>query len=120
MRIKKYDIFLVDLDLTRGSEQKGVRPCIVVQNNHANQLSRTTVVCPFTSTLRPFPHFMVVLPSETNGLNQKCAVDILQIKTVDKSRLIKRLGFLDSQYIPEFTDRFKTSFDLEDLFIATL
>lgn len=117
MRINKYDIFLVDLDLTRGSEQKGVHPCVVVQNNQANKWSRTTVVCPFTSTIRSLPHFLAVEPSDVNKLDRECAIDLLQIKTVDKTRLIKKLGFLDSCYIPEFTERFKTSFDLEDLFL---
>ncbi len=116
MQIKKYDILLVNLNPTLGSEQKSTRPCIVVQHNPANHSSTTTVVCPITSTIKKFPHTLIVNPSKLNNLTNVCKIDILQIRTVDKIRIIKKIGELDDKYKEELKEKFCISFDLDDMF----
>ncbi|MDP3975414.1 MAG: type II toxin-antitoxin system PemK/MazF family toxin [bacterium] len=116
MLIKKYDIVLVLLDPTRGSEQKGTRPCLVVQNNEVNKFSRTTVVCPFTTTLKDYFFHVKVLPSRENGLIQPSALDLLQIRTVDKERIVRTVGVLEFSYREIFRNAFLESFDVDDHF----
>lgn len=112
--IKKYDIVLVALDPTQGSEQKGQRPCLVVQNNLANKYARTVVVCPLSSILKDYPHTLIVEPSEENRLAATSRVDILQIRTIDKIRIIKHIGILDVKYRHVFLNKFLLSFDVRD------
>lgn len=116
MNPQKYDIFFVDLNPTIGSEQQGVRPCLVVQNNEANRKLRTTVVCAFSSVIKIFPNTLIVEPSAMNGLTMKSRLDFLQIRTVDHSRFREKLGVLEEIYRAEFKERFSMSFDLDDLF----
>ncbi|MFH0820288.1 MAG: type II toxin-antitoxin system PemK/MazF family toxin [Candidatus Peregrinibacteria bacterium] len=115
MQIRKYDIVLVNLDPAVGAEKKGVRPCVVVQNNQANRFSETTVVCPLSTTLKHYPNNLIINPSSQNQLKQISCLDILQIKTVDKSRIRKKWGMLDERYHDELSAKFFVSFDLEDL-----
>ena len=115
MMIKKYDIVIVDLKPTKGSEQQGVRPCLVVQNDEANARSRTTVVCSFSSAIKLYPHKMKVFPSELNGLSVESCLDLLQIRTIDVMRIHNKIGVLDPCYQTELRERFMIAFDLDDL-----
>ena len=114
--IRKYDIILASLDTTQGSEQRGIRPCMVVQNNRVNELSRTLVVCPFSSNVKAFFFALPVKPSALNGLSVISQLDILQIRTIDKTRMIKNIGRLEESYWPQFKTCFEESFDLNDWF----
>ena len=115
MLIKKYDLLLVDLNPTKGSEQKGVRPCLVLQNNAANAFSGTTVVCPISTTIKHYPHTLIVEASKKNGLKAQSRVDILQLRVIDKKRILKKLGELDEKYREELKHRIGISFDLDDI-----
>ncbi len=117
MQISKYDIILVDLRLILGSEINGVRPCLVMQNNLINKYSCTTVISYFTYKIRDFPHYMVVEPSNLNKLTKRSALNLLQVRTIDKGRIIKKIGVLDSKYFNELKMRFTDVFDLEDMFL---
>lgn len=113
--VDKYDIVLVDLDPTRGSEQRGVRPCLVLQNNQANKFARTTVVCTLTSNLKELPHTLKIEPSGFNNIDRESVIDVLQIKTIDKSRIIHKIGELDDKYRMEIVKRCIIAFDLKDV-----
>ena len=69
--MKKYDIVYVELDPTKGSEQHGTRPCIILQNNLANRFGSTTVIATLTTTLKKYPHTLIVEASKENGLNKR-------------------------------------------------
>jgi mRNA interferase MazF len=113
--IQKYDIITADLSLASGSEQKGVRPCLVIQNNHANKYSNTTVVCPFTSSIKNYPDSVIVESSKQNGLKQKSRLKILHIRSIDKSKIGEKIGTLEDKYKPEFREKFTISFDIHDI-----
>ena len=84
----KYDIILVDLDKTKGSEQKGIRPCLVLQNNLANSSRISTVtVAPITSNIRQYPYSIIIKASPKNKLKQEYSrIELSQIRTIDKTR----------------------------------
>ena len=64
--MQKYDIVLVDLNPVRGSEQSGIRPCIIIQNDYANAVARTFVVAIISTVIKHYPHMIVVDPSPEN------------------------------------------------------
>ena len=113
---KKYDIVLIDLEPTKGSEQQGLRPCLIVQNNLANLHANTIVACPISSVLKDYPHTLIISPSSENNLSVESRIDILQIRTLDKSRILKKIGTLDHKHRALFKQKFCDSFDIDDEF----
>lgn len=94
MDIKQYDIILVNLDPTIGSEIKKTRPCLVVSPNEMNKYLRTVVVAPMTTAERNYPTRVVINHNDKTG-----AAAIDQIRTIDKSRVIKSLGAISKAEI---------------------
>jgi mRNA interferase MazF len=80
-------IWLVALDPTRGSEIRKTRPCVVVSPNEMNDHIATVIVVPLTTTIRAYPSRVRV---HLRGKVGQAALD--QIRTVDKTRLVKKLG----------------------------
>ena len=97
MEIKRGDIVLVNFEPVRGSEQKGIRPSLVIQNDVFNKYSPTTIVAPITSKLfkKEYPT-NVLLKKEDARLSIDSTILLNQIKTIDKSRIIKKISLLDS------------------------
>ena len=88
-QVRRYDIYLVNLDPTRGSEIQKMRPCVVISPDEMNRYIRTVIIAPMTSTQRDYPSRVSVTFQRKKG-----QVVLDQIRTVDKSRLVKRLGVL--------------------------
>jgi mRNA interferase MazF len=87
MVIHQYDICLVNLDPTQGSEIKKTRPCVVVSPDDLNKHLRTVQIAPMTSNLTAYPWRANMHFRKKKG---KVALD--QLRTVDKTRLIRKLG----------------------------
>lgn len=92
MEIKRFDVFLVNLDPTVGSEIRKSRPCAVVSPNEMNRHIHTVIIAPMTTRDRSYP---TRVSTSFAGKDGQVVLD--QIRTVDKARLVKRLGSLDSQ-----------------------
>ncbi len=88
--IRRFDVFTVALDPTVGSEIQKLRPCAIVSPDEMNRHLKTVLICPLTSTRRPYP-FRVDCDFE--GREGQLATD--QLRAVDRSRLVRRLGRLD-------------------------
>lgn len=91
MEINQYDIVLVNLDPTIGSEIQKTRPCTVVSPNEINYNLRTVVIAPMTTKSRHYPTRIKVSHNNQTGW-----VVIDQIRTIDKTRIIKVLGHLNT------------------------
>jgi len=83
MAVRRGDVVVVDLDPTRGSEQRGTRPCLVVQNDVGNRNAPTTVVVPFTTSFGDelYP-FEVLVTAEESQLQEDSVANCSQIRTV--------------------------------------
>ncbi len=92
MVIKRFEVYLVDLDPTVGSEIQKTRPCLVISPDEMNRFISTIIVAPMTTKGRPYP---TRVPLKFKGKRGHVVLD--QIRTVDKARLIKRLGRIDNQ-----------------------
>ena len=108
--MKKYEIILVDLNPIKWSEQAWIRPCIIMQNDFANKFSRTFVVAIISSVIKEYPHTLVIDSSLQNGLSKKSRIDLLQVRTIDESRIIKKLWCLEKKYYQEFDEKIKVAF----------
>jgi mRNA interferase MazF len=87
--VSRFDVFLVNLDPTVGSEIRKTRPCVVISPNEMNRFIRTVIVAPLTSRGRSYPTRIACHFEKKDG-----QVVLDQIRTVDKARLIKKLGRL--------------------------
>lgn len=87
------EIWLVNFNPGRGSEQKGIRPALIVQNDVGNKYAATTIIAAITTTIKIYP-ITVLLKAKTAGLSKDSMVNCAQILTVDKSRLKRKLGKL--------------------------
>ena len=90
--VKRGDIVLVNFEPIRGSEQGGIRPSIIIQNDIFNKYSPTTIVAPITSKSfkKEYPT-NVFMMKEDSKLSRDSTVLLNQIKTIDKSRIIKKI-----------------------------
>ena len=95
--IRRGDIFTVDLEPVRGSEQGKRRPAVVIQNDLGNRYSPTIIVAAITSTLRPDFDVNVIIEAPEGGLRQDSTVLLNQIRTIDRSRLGRHWGRLSPQ-----------------------
>jgi mRNA interferase MazF len=91
MEVKRFEVYLVNLDPTVGHEIKKSRPCLVISPDEMNQYISTVIVAPMTTKGRNYP---TRVPCTFQGKEGQVVID--QIRTVDKIRLIKRLGKIDS------------------------
>jgi len=90
MVVKRFDVYLVNLDPTIGSEIKKTRPCLVISPDEMNRWIRTVIVAPMTTKGQPYPTRVPCKFQEKDG-----QVVLDQIRTVDKSRLVQKLGRID-------------------------
>nr|WP_026894650.1 type II toxin-antitoxin system PemK/MazF family toxin [Clostridiisalibacter paucivorans] len=113
--IKRGDIFYADLSPVIGSEQGGVRPVLVIQNDVGNKYSPTTIVSAITSQINKakLPTHIEIKATEY-GLPKDSVVLLEQIRTVDKKRLRERIGEFDEDMMDRVNECLKISIGLID------
>ena len=90
--INRFDILLVSFDPSQGHEIKKTRPCVIVSPNEMNKYIKTLIVAPMTSKIRNYPTRIPVVFESKEG-----TIALDQIRTIDKSRIIRNLGTLDTK-----------------------
>jgi mRNA interferase MazF len=99
--VKKGDLFFADLSPVVGSEQGGVRPVLVVQNDVGNKYSPTIIVAAVTSQTKTKLPTHVRLEATQGGLSKDSVVLLEQLRTIDKQRLKERIGTLSESQLPD-------------------
>lgn len=109
--IKRGDIYKADLSPVVGSEQGGIRPVVIVQNDMGNRYSPTIIVVPITTRLNKKN-----LPTHTKINNSSLLKESIalmeQIRTIDKSRLIEFMGVLNESEMNRITEALRISIDI--------
>lgn len=105
MELNQYSIVIVNLDPTIGSEIKKTRPCVIISPNELNRFLNTIVVAPMTTNLKKYPTRIVVHHNDKKGM-----VAIDQIRTIDKSRIIKVFDMLSKSEIQKCKDIIRETF----------
>jgi mRNA interferase MazF len=115
--VRRGEIYLVSFDPTVGHEIKKTRPALVIQNDIGNRYSPLTIVAAITTTISAVLHPVVVVvePTRSNGLTARSSIRLDQIRTVDRQRLIKRLGLIDKPALQRVDEALRISMGLIDL-----
>ncbi len=96
--IKRADIYLANLNPVVGSEQGGLRPVLIIQNNKGNRYSPTVIVAAITSSeQKPDLPTHIIIQPEQSGLKKTSIILLEQLRTLDKSRLVSYIGTLDDE-----------------------
>jgi mRNA interferase MazF len=117
MRVRRGDIVVVALDPTQGSEQRGTRPCLVVQNDVGNVNASTTVVVPFTTSFgdQLYP-FEVLVPAAECALREDSVARCSQIRTVSiERRIAGNLGSIPDARMDEVDAALEYSLSLTEI-----
>lgn len=96
-QIIRGEIVVANLEPVKGSEQGGTRPVLIIQNDIGNKYSTTTIIAPITSSImkQEYPT-NVIIKKEESKLNKDSTILLNQIKTIDKSRITKKISLLDN------------------------
>lgn len=96
---KKGEIYLINFDPTIGHEVKTKRPAIILSNDIHNQYSPLVTVAPISSNTKNIYLFEVYLPQGMANLDNDSKIVIIQLRSVDKKRLLKKIGIVDDKQI---------------------
>lgn len=113
MVVKRGDIFYADLSPVVGSEQGGIRPVLVVQNDIGNKFSPTVIISAITSQINKakLPTH-IEITADAFGLSKDSVILLEQIRTIDKKRLRERIGRLDEEQMGKVDEALSVSFGL--------
>ena len=113
MIVKRGDIFYADLSPVIGSEQGGVRPVLIVQNDIGNRFSPTVIAAAITSQINKakLPTH-IEIDAQDYGLSKDSVVLLEQVRTIDKKRLKEKIGHLDSSMMRRVDDALEISLGL--------
>ena len=92
MVVNRFDVYLINLDPTIGSEIQKTRPCLIISPDEMNRNIHTVIIAPMTTAGKEYPTRI-----ECNFKGKKGQIVLDQIRTIDKTRLIKNIGTLDSE-----------------------
>ena len=114
MNIRRGDIYYADLSPVVGSEQGGIRPVLIVQNNVGNRFSPTVIAAAITSqqSKAKLPTH-IPLHADTSGLSKDSVVLLEQVRTIDKRRLREHMGRVDSEMMGKIDNAIAVSFGLQ-------
>ena len=110
--VRRREIYWVDWNPARGSEQTGTGPALVMQNDVGNRYSSTTIVAAVTTALEMDYPVTVRLTSAESGLPRDSTVNLSAILTVDKDRLMKLCGSLSEEKMSQVNNALKRSLGL--------
>lgn len=114
-KIRRNEIYLADLGKTSGSEEKGTRPVLIVQNNLGNKHSTTTIIVPFTKRIEDenrIPTHIVV--NQFGKMYSKGTIMAEQIKVIDKRKLKHYIDELPKEYIDKVDEAIKIAVGLDE------
>ncbi|MDR2833998.1 MAG: type II toxin-antitoxin system PemK/MazF family toxin [Streptococcaceae bacterium] len=116
MKIKRGDIFFADLSPVVGSEQGGIRPVLIIQNDLGNHFSPTVIVAAITAKMaKPKLPTHIPIQADKFGVGKDSIILLEQIRTTDKSRLKEKVGKLDLATMQKVDKALGISIGLEDL-----
>jgi mRNA interferase MazF len=99
--MKQRDICIADLNPSQGNEQSGLRPVVIISGNAMNDHLNMCIICPLTTQIKNYSGCVVLNRDEINKLDFDSEVITFQIRTITKSRIIKKIGEINEQQLSE-------------------
>jgi mRNA interferase MazF len=94
--MKQGEIWMANLNPSEGSEQRGIRPVVIISGNAMNNNLAISIVCPLTAKVKNYAGCLVLTKDAVNGLDQDSEVITFQVRTVAHARLIRKTGHVTS------------------------
>ena len=94
--MRQGEIWYADLNPTKGSEQAGLRPVVVLSGNLLNQHLTIVIVVPLTTKIKKYKGNPILLPTQTNGLQTESEMLVFHIRSVSKDRLVRKVGDIET------------------------
>lgn len=116
MQVRRGDVFYADLSPVVGSEQGGIRPVLILQNDIGNQYSPTTIIAAITSQIAKakLPTH-IEIQAKISGLDKDSVVLLEQVRTIDKSRLFEKVSSLNEEYMNRVNRAIEISLGLVEI-----
>ena len=90
--MRQGEIWFANLNPTRGSEQSGFRPLVIISGNMLNEHLNVVITCPLTTKIKNYKGNVVLQPGEANKLTQSSEILTFHIRSVSKERLVRKIG----------------------------
>jgi mRNA interferase MazF len=103
--VERFDVYLVSLDAVSSKDAKNTRPCVIVSPDEINRNIQNVIIAPLSAPSAKYPTRI-----ETDFLNNRRAIILDQIRTVDKSRLVKKIGSIDKPAQKETLEKLQEMF----------
>jgi len=114
MKVKQFELWIADLNPRIGTETGKVRPVVIIQTDLLNKSHPSTVVCPITTNVQTESEILRVhLTKGTANVKENCDIMIDQIRAIDNSRLLSRIGQLDEAIKNKIKENIKIVLDLD-------
>lgn len=114
-KIRRNEIYLANLGNTVGSEERGIRPVLIIQNDIGNKHSTTTIIIPMTRRLEEFTTIPTHIRINKFGkMKYEATIMAEQIKVIDKKRLLHRIDILPEKYVEMVNNAIKIATDLQE------
>jgi mRNA interferase MazF len=97
--MKQGEIWMADLNPVKGSEQRGIRPVVIISGNAMNDNLGICIVCPLTTRMKNYAGCLVLVKDDLNGLEQDSEVITFQVRTVSHERLISKTGSITEELL---------------------
>ena len=114
MQVKRFEIWIADLNPQIGTEPGKTRPVLIVQTNLLNKVSHpSTIICPITTNIQKDTEILRVhIRQGTSSLNENCDIMIDQVRAIDNKRLIKKIGELEDHLSKQVIENLSIILDL--------
>ena len=114
MKAKQFEIWIVDLNPTIGTEPGKVRPVIIIQTDLLNKHHPSSIICPITTNIRKEIEILRIhLKKGCCGLEEGCDIMIDQVRAIDNKRLIRKVGNISPELVKSIKENLKIIVDLE-------
>ena len=99
--MKQREIWMADLNPVVGSEQKGIRPVVIISGDAMNDTLGISIICPLSSKVKHFAGCLVLTPDSLNGLDVDSEVISFQVRTISHTRLVRKTGIITPEQLEQ-------------------
>ena len=111
--MKQREIWFADLNPTKGSEQSGIRPVVVISGDTMNSYAKLSFICPLSSKIKNYSGTIVLPKTSQNGLTSDSEVLVFQMRVITKDRFLNKIGKITEAQLEEIIEELNGLFELE-------